>query len=354
MRAFLTSCIIALVCSTALGGDGFRIYGVDLTTNQELVICPTETAQFPQISGNVVVWQDDRNGNTDIYGYNMATQTEFPICTADGIQNAVAISGDLVVWQDTRNGGSDIYGYDLASGQEIAIATNGYYQGHPATNGELVVWEDYRGHRSIYGKNVGSGGEFLICSGTADTEWRVGLDMSGEVVVWCDWFDQGDPGDIGGCRTDGSLPTSEFRVTYGGYSEGGPAISGDTIVYEKSGLYAGEFADIYGYDLATGTEFDIAVDWAQGLIQSSPDISGTIVVYVEEKEVDGWYRDKDIHGYDLTTGMEFAICTDAARQGAPAIDGNIVVWEDGRVPEPATVGLMAIGGVALLKRRWER
>jgi beta propeller repeat protein len=351
MRTILTGCIIALVCGIASGGDGFRIYGVDLSTNQELVICPTETAQFPKVSGNVVVWQDDRNGDTDIYGYDMATQTEFPICTAVGIQNAVSISGDLVVWQDTRNGGSDIYGYDLASGQEIAIATNGHYQGYPVTNGDLVAWVDGRDNWAIYGQNIGGTGDFLISPGGVNVEWRQSLDMSGEVVVWRDWFDSGEPGDVGGVRTDQKLPTNEFRVTYGGYAEDSPAISGDIVVFEKSGLYAGPFSDIYGYDLASGTEFDIAVDWAEGLRQFAPDISGDIVVWVEVEELGGLGTDMDIQGYDLTTGSGFDICTEGSRQGNPSIDGNIVVWEDGRVPEPATLSLLAMGGVSLLRRK---
>ena len=38
------------------------------------------------------------------------------MCTADGDQTNPTISGDLVAWQDDRDGTSHIYGYDLSSG----------------------------------------------------------------------------------------------------------------------------------------------------------------------------------------------------------------------------------------------
>jgi beta propeller repeat protein len=39
----------------------------------------------------------------------MDTATEFAICTAPTDQTLPAISGDLVVWEDKRNGNDDIY-----------------------------------------------------------------------------------------------------------------------------------------------------------------------------------------------------------------------------------------------------
>ncbi|HPO70993.1 MAG TPA: hypothetical protein PKV53_11905, partial [Anaerohalosphaeraceae bacterium] len=50
----------------------------------------------------------------------------------------------LVVWQDNRNGNWDIYGYNLITRQEFAITDDPADQIHPAVSGTLVVWEDYR------------------------------------------------------------------------------------------------------------------------------------------------------------------------------------------------------------------
>jgi beta propeller repeat protein len=62
-----------------------------------------------------VVWGDLRNGNWDIYGYNLSTSTEFPIAIGMAPNSLPAIYGDTVVWGDLRNGNNwdiywDIYG----------------------------------------------------------------------------------------------------------------------------------------------------------------------------------------------------------------------------------------------------
>ena len=64
----------------------------------------------PDISGHLVVWQDDRNGHWDIYGYNLITRKEFRITADPANQTNPAISGNLVVWEHTPAGGvSNIY-----------------------------------------------------------------------------------------------------------------------------------------------------------------------------------------------------------------------------------------------------
>ncbi len=82
-------------------------------------------ASNPDVYNNVVVWQDHRNGNWDIYGYNLTTKTTFPIITntADQTHPAITFSpslgGYVVVWQDARDGDWDIYGAIL-NGPEVA------------------------------------------------------------------------------------------------------------------------------------------------------------------------------------------------------------------------------------------
>ena len=100
-----------------------------------LVTDPAEQGR-PAISGNIVVWQDERNGNYDIYGYNLCRGKEFSICTEPDEHGNLdpAISGDVVVWTDGRYYLRDweIYGYDLATGTEFPICTNISWQYDPA------------------------------------------------------------------------------------------------------------------------------------------------------------------------------------------------------------------------------
>ena len=69
---------------------------------------------------------------------------EFPITTDPASQTSPAIYQDIVVWKDERNGNPDIYGYNLATGEEVPITTDPSEQSSPAIYGNVVVWEDER------------------------------------------------------------------------------------------------------------------------------------------------------------------------------------------------------------------
>jgi len=245
------------------------IYGFNLSSNSEFPICTNPSYQnFPEISGDTVVWGDARNGNVDIYGYNLLTDTEFPICTNYCNKGSPEISGDIVVWDDDRNGNGDIYGYNLSIHTEFPICTDPADQGGPYISGDIVVWLDYRrGNNDIYGYNLSSRTEFPVCTNSAD---QLFPDISGDIVVWRD------------DRNDNS--------------------------------------NIYGYNLSTNTEFPICTNPAW---QSFPAISGNLVVWEDTRN-----GDSDIYGYNISTNTEFPVCTDPSEQLFPEISNNIVVWED--------------------------
>jgi len=92
----------------------------------------------PDISGDWIVWTENRSGDLDIFAYNIMTNEERLITDAAGDQHKPRISGDLIVWQDYRNYSDDsqnvdIYGYNLISGQEFAVST------HPSSEGLIGI-----------------------------------------------------------------------------------------------------------------------------------------------------------------------------------------------------------------------
>jgi uncharacterized repeat protein (TIGR02543 family) len=100
--------------------EGDFVCGYDLMTSMFYVIdTSTYNCNFrdTKILGDRVIWADNRNGNYDIYGFDMIDHVEFPICTDTHYQYLPAISGNLVVWQDDRNGNEDIYGRILTDYQ---------------------------------------------------------------------------------------------------------------------------------------------------------------------------------------------------------------------------------------------
>lgn len=73
----------------------------------------------PSLSGNIVVFQDNRSGHPDeagnwvgewdIYMKDLATGIEQPVCTAPGDQAYPVIRGNVITWEDKRSGDWDIY-----------------------------------------------------------------------------------------------------------------------------------------------------------------------------------------------------------------------------------------------------
>ena len=108
-------------------GD-WDIYAADISGPNdpvEFAITTNESSQTnPDIDGNIIVWQDYRNNNWDIFGYNLTTQKEFQITDDSHDQTNPAINGNMVVWQDNRNGNSEIYAVVL-DGPEVARCASG-------------------------------------------------------------------------------------------------------------------------------------------------------------------------------------------------------------------------------------
>ena len=120
---------------------------------------------FPAISGNTVVWQDNRNskfaadpygcleGNHwDIYGFDLATWKEFPLLTNPWNETHSAVDENLLVWQDDRNGNWDIYGMWLDTRKVFQITDDPAAQINPVVSKGCVAWQDDRnGTWDIYG-----------------------------------------------------------------------------------------------------------------------------------------------------------------------------------------------------------
>lgn len=103
----------------------YDIYVYDLVTQTEnrISISGPGNTNYPKISGDKVIWWDLRSselrpGLSSIYMYDLTTQTEAYVTPNNAnIQSpgSSAISGDKIVWTDYRNGNADIYMYDLHS-----------------------------------------------------------------------------------------------------------------------------------------------------------------------------------------------------------------------------------------------
>lgn len=147
------------------------------------VIADDERRQTaPALWEDIVVYEHETaGGDIDIYGRDISTVDSEPFIIAGGagFQQAPDISGHLVVWQDSRSGNWDIYGYNLITHQEFQITTHPADQTNPAISGLLVVWEDSRVTPTNIYRTWLEGDVIADCpnrlAGDADGDCRVNL-----------------------------------------------------------------------------------------------------------------------------------------------------------------------------------
>jgi hypothetical protein len=137
--------------------------------------------------GAIIVWQDGRNGNSDIYAQHISADSSklwtlngTPVCTEIHEQtNPVIVSdnlgGGIIVWQDYRSGNADLYAQHIDAGGGMTWASNGISvvtalndQIQPAivgdnNNGAIVAWQDLRNATDfdIYIQRITSTGTLL-------------------------------------------------------------------------------------------------------------------------------------------------------------------------------------------------
>jgi beta propeller repeat protein len=184
------------LCVKGAGLPGFRntkIYFKDLSGRLARPVARDGLDQYsPAISGDLVVWTDNRSGHSGIYAKNLSTGSEVRVAVGRGQKAAPAVSGHTVVWQDNRSGQWDIYGRSVSTGREFVIAQHrglGNYLENPVISGSLVVWTSWNPGQSVVleGKDLSTGRSFsvaTIASGHYNPQLGPRVSISGHIVVW--------------------------------------------------------------------------------------------------------------------------------------------------------------------------
>jgi hypothetical protein len=290
---------------------------------------------FPNAAGDgsggvIIVWQDYRNGNSDIYaqrinhaGTPLWGERAVPICFATAGQFAPEIISDgaggaIITWHDYRSGkGEDIFaqridgnGSPLWKKDGIPISLSPGTQWYPKltsdnSGGAFIVWTDGRissSDNNIYAQHIDSAGNpqwekngSPICTAPKNQESPVIVSISeGAIIAWND-------------NRSGNTDIYLQKVDRGG-----------NLLWEKEGVAACQL--IYS--------------------QENPNLSedgagGAIVVWTDHRaEKSDIYAQRIYHdGRVAWQANGRPICQAGGAQNHPQIlklktDNWIVIWED--------------------------
>lgn len=192
-----------------------------------------EPESFLGVSGDRIVWSDRRTAdetasdNTDIFLVDLAATDggERQLTADPAPQRDPDVSGRWVAWTDLRDGNQDVFAFDLETDEMIRITDEEPNQFGPALSGELLVWLDGRDGGSIRLRDLVTGEERRLVAGVD----AVGaVDVGGGRVVWAE--EGGEGAEIrlleigtGEVQTLASGPVRRFN----------PVVSGSLVVWEE-------------------------------------------------------------------------------------------------------------------------
>lgn len=157
------------------------------------------------LKDDLVFWSDNRNGNYDIFGYNLNTREEFDVAIAPGDQFLTSChqqninkGDDFITWIDGRNTtpenpfNYDIYGYNILTHEEFIIANTGAEEAEPVAFGNKVAWVEKVEILDGEGKRIGWNDKIKIKdlqSGIVQTliedqTYKTSLRMNNDYLVW--------------------------------------------------------------------------------------------------------------------------------------------------------------------------
>ncbi len=242
-----------------------------------------------------------------------------PLVIGGDRPQAVSVSGTKAVWADRRYQSHDVFCYDALTGQTTRLTDDSFDQLNPVIEGSRVIWEDWRtGNADLWAYDMDTR---MATRLTATREDQRFPSLSGDWVVYRE-------SNAGGGGYSPSIvaydmvsvpAVTKTPASAGGAKRGAPRISGNVIVWDQRDPGRNDF-DVWRYDLGISAAALVA---GSDDHEGSPATDGRYVVWVQ-----GRGKAADIRGYDVSSGTYFDVCTDAGEQAEPKVSDGVAYWVD--------------------------
>jgi beta propeller repeat protein len=132
------------VGSMDVGGGWSRsisdVYLYDISTQTQTKIAENAiSVDYISISDSYIVWGDFADNLFYLNIYDISTQQTTKI-EKPNYPNSISLDGVKVVWSDWRNGNANVFLYDILTGEETQITTDPVNDLEPKISGEKIVW----------------------------------------------------------------------------------------------------------------------------------------------------------------------------------------------------------------------
>jgi beta propeller repeat protein len=272
---------------------------------------------FPDLAGDRLVWQDNRNENWDIVLHDLAGGATVNLTSGQAAdQERPRTDGRYVVWQDRRAGNWDVFLYDSTTQATTPLTTEVADQQFPVVDGPWVVWQERGETWDIVALNLDTAERVVLSPTAASALDQIHPAIDGTTVAWEDYrFGLGEifSYDLGA--------RVERRITTNIANQSAASVAGGTVVWVDQ---RNQNRDLYAFDLGTGLERRLTYTSTD---EAQPDALADRIVYTA---FPGGLADPGIAMYQPVTRRSFLLTPDPARQEEPAADGDRIAWQDNR------------------------